>query len=316
MSKRYFTSLLLLLALIGSMGWHSSLAQSGGEEYFNETGHWLKGEFLAKYYSAPDPILLYGYPTTSAFLSPTTNLMVQYFQKARFELHPEAREGQRVQLSLLGEYLYVRSEPAREINQSATCRYFSNDLKVCYDFLKFYDDHGGEAQFGLPVSNLERRNGVIVQHFQYARFEWHPEFQPGQRVWLSLLGYEYFYKIGENPNYLKAEPNPESAIQGVLALKMRAYPKDAITSLNGVQTIYVVVQDQTLLAVPGATIRLTVLLPSGEVKRYEADPTNENGMTRLTFPFTSDGVGNALVTVEAIRKPFSVVTTTSFRIWW
>ena len=105
MGKRYFASILLFLALISGLSWQRSSAQIGGEEYFEETGHRVTGEFLTKFHSVSNPLRIYGYPITEAYQDPTTRLLTQYFQKARFELFLIAPEGQRVQLTPLGKYL-------------------------------------------------------------------------------------------------------------------------------------------------------------------------------------------------------------------
>ena len=316
MNKRTTVSIFLLLTLFSSMAWRSSLAQSAGEQYFDETGHWVKGEFLTKYNSVPDPFAIYGYPITEAYLDQTKNQLVQYFQKARFEMHPEAPPGQRVQLSLLGELLYEPGVPVPSGVRSPTCRTFENGFKVCYSLLDFYEKNGGEALFGLPISNLEYRYGLMVQYFQYARFEFNYRNPLGQMVVLAHLGREYFTVIGENPRRLLPVPDGYT-FQTILSLRVRAYPLRAVTPLKGKQTIFVVVQDQTLLRVPGAQVTLAVQMPSGEQILYIVqNPTDKNGITRITIPFDSDQVGIVQITVKATRDNLEAKTTTSFRVWW
>jgi hypothetical protein len=315
-NKRTIANILLLLTLFSSMAWRSSLAQSAGEQYFKETGHWVKGEFLTKYNSVPDPLARYGYPITEAFLDQTRNLLVQYFQKARFEMHPEAPPGQLVHLTPLGDLLYEPGAPVPSGVRSSTCRTFENGYKVCYSLLKFFDQNGGLAQFGLPISNLEYRNGLMVQYFQYARFEFNYRSPLGEMVGLAHLGREYFTMIGENPRRLLPAPG-NFTFQTILSLRVRAYPLRAVTSLKGEQTIYVVVQDQTLLRVPGAQVTIAVQMPSGEQNLYIVqNPTNENGITKITFHFDSKEVGIVQITVKATRDTLEAKTTTSFRVWW
>jgi len=314
-SKQYLVSLVLLLALIGGFGWQKSLAQTGGEEYFEETGHWVRGKFLIKYRSVPNPLQLYGYPITDLFLDPTSNLVVQYFQKARFELHPEAPADQRVQLSPLGEYMY-RGTPAPAKKSSPACRNFQGGLQVCYDFLKFYLSNGGEEQFGQPLSNWERHNNLFVQYFQKARFEWYQGQPDGQPVLLGNLGMEYFTFIGENPIRLRSKPGNNIA-DGILSLKVRAYPARAVTPRNGTQTIYVVVQDQRLFPVEEADVSITIKMPSGEELRYIfPTQTNKNGVTQFMFPFATDTIGIVKIEVTANSGLLESNTTTSFRVWW
>jgi len=68
-----------------------TIAQTtGGSQYFPETSHWVSGPFLDKYNSVEEPELLFGYPITEEFDDPISGYLVQYFQRARFELHPKA----------------------------------------------------------------------------------------------------------------------------------------------------------------------------------------------------------------------------------
>ncbi len=81
--------------------------------YFPETGHSLCGAFLAYWQSYGiefgDPgvsfresLALFGYPISEPFTDPVTGLRVQYFERARFEEHPQNPEPYRVLLGLLG----------------------------------------------------------------------------------------------------------------------------------------------------------------------------------------------------------------------
>jgi hypothetical protein len=99
---RRFAAWFLFLAL-----WLAPNAQAGAQaseavQYFPETGHNVKGEFLRFYKDALNPVLVYGYPITEQFRS-RDGKVVQYFQRARFELNPDAPGNQNVQLTPLGE---------------------------------------------------------------------------------------------------------------------------------------------------------------------------------------------------------------------
>ena len=84
-----------------------ALAQMEGERYFDDTGHWVRGPFLV-YYDAHGGSATFGLPITDDFVDENGQLM-QYFQRARLEWHPEAPEGQNVRLGNLGEELQVFS---------------------------------------------------------------------------------------------------------------------------------------------------------------------------------------------------------------
>lgn len=180
-------------------------AQSAEVLYFVETGHNLSGEFLQKFRNASDPLLVYGYPITEQ-LTGREGRLVQYFQRARFEFHPELPAGQRVQLTPLGRALY---SPLMQLNVTnpAGCEYFAaTGFWVCFDFLQFYRAHGGLAQFGYPISPFEFHDGLVVQYFEYARFEWQPSLPQGAQVVLTMVGRIYFSALGEDPGLLARVP--------------------------------------------------------------------------------------------------------------
>lgn len=91
-------------------------AVSGDCWFFPETGHAVCGRFLAYWRSYGlefgDPgisfresLALFGYPISEPFTDPDTGLTIQYFERARFEYHPENPEPYQVLLGLLGRDL-------------------------------------------------------------------------------------------------------------------------------------------------------------------------------------------------------------------
>jgi len=318
MGKMRWLATLLVAAIILGIGGQQTLAQTGQEEYFEQTGHSVTGEFLDAYRRASNPAQLYGYPITDAFKDPTTDWLVQYFQKARFELHLGETGQQRFQLSPLGEYLYQAGQPLAVPANSPACRTFEpGGFQVCYAFLDFFLSNGGEAQFGKPISNLELHEEVMTQYFQRARFEWRPSLPAGQRVVLSDLGTHYFYARAEDPTRLRPDPG-DDIIKGVLNLKASAYPNRAVTGRTGTQTVYIVVQDQRLLPIAGAQVKVVAHLPSGKDVLCKAPPapTNAQGITQCTFQFTTDKIGSVEIEVNVSRENLTAQTVTSFRIWW
>lgn len=316
MLRRQLVLGLVILVLIGSTTWHRSLAQSR-EEYFDQTGHVVTGEFLDFYHSVPNPVQLYGYPITDAFQDSNHNLWVQYFQKARFELDPTGVPGKRVKLSPLGEYLHTPGRLATRPPDPGACRAFAPDgFWVCHAFLDFYNKNGGAAQFGEPLSNAQLQDGRTVQYFTNARFEWHPEYKGGPTVMLADLGRLYFENQAEDPSLRLAHQGGDT-INSIRALKVRAYPTQAVTGKTGSQTIYVMVQDQRLLPVENAEVAILIQLPDQPGKAWvDLPPTNKAGITQLAFPFNTEEIGVATIQVVASRGDLESGTTTSFRIWW
>jgi hypothetical protein len=88
-----------------------------GEQYFAQTGHLVRGPFLQKWLSTGG-LRVHGYPISEELteVSPTDGraYLVQYFQRARFEYHPEnAGSPYDILLGMLGRQLYSRQYPER-----------------------------------------------------------------------------------------------------------------------------------------------------------------------------------------------------------
>src|SRR5258708_1734863 len=94
------------------------LAKPGSDgQYFAETGHNLSGKFLA-YWQETGGLPIYGFPISEPFMEQSKSdgktYLVQYFERNRFELHPElAGTRFEVELGLLGsELLDAQGGPA------------------------------------------------------------------------------------------------------------------------------------------------------------------------------------------------------------
>lgn len=307
------------MLLLSNQGVATALVERS--RYFPETGQWVSGEFLELYESVPDPEVVFGYPITEAFdaglsVNPSGTL-VQYFERARFELHPENPADLRVTRTLLGEYYFDRDEflPASHYKPSPyACRDIPDDgLPVCYAFLQFFDQFGGVAQFGYPISELVIHQGRMVQYFQRARFEWHPENLPGMKVSLSNLGREYFYDLNENFDLIR--PHSDDILAHPLQLRVHAFVNRAVMPPNGLQEVFVIVQNQTLQPVHGAHVMLRLTLPSGKMHDFSMPLTNSNGISQVAFIVQDEPAGLAHVVVEVRTVELHVTTETSFRIW-
>jgi len=76
--------------------------------YFPETGHNLSNAFKAFWEAEPKALLYFGFPISEErreVLSDGHTYVTQAFERARFEYHPEAPEGQQVQLGRIGAEL-------------------------------------------------------------------------------------------------------------------------------------------------------------------------------------------------------------------
>jgi hypothetical protein len=306
----------LIAVIIGvfGLGWDPANSQIESE-YFAETGHHVEGDFLLYYRAHPQPEVVYGYPITETFID-SEGLIVQYFQRARFEWHPENPPDQRVTLSALGELLYTPDAPVPFLPNPNQCQTFEPDgFDVCYAFREFYLANGGPAFFGLPISPLEQRQGRYVQYFQFARLQWHPEHGGSSlEVRPSELGRFYFDAVREDPHLLMAA-QPLNAIPEILKLQSAAFPGQATASAGHGQSVFVIVQDQNRTPVAGVQASLQITLPSGEVLPVVLGITNAHGIVGRHFDLPDDaGLGFATVEVTAANADFSVDTRTTFRI--
>ncbi len=298
-----------------------ALTQAGSTRYFDATGQWVSGDFLDFYEQAPEPDMMFGDPITPAFDSTLSKdpsgTLIQYFEKARFEFHPENPPEMRVTLTPLGRYFYhqdVIVPSSWQQNSPYACKSFSVDTPpVCYDFLQFFNLNGGVAKFGYPISELVTNKNRPVQYFDWAVLEWHPECSDGDIVSLADLGTRYFYAIGEDPSFLTSTTNGIPA--NLIELRVNAFVKRAIIPPNGMQEVYVVVQNQILQPVSGAQVYMQLFLPSGITLVYSMPLTNSHGISQVPFNVKDEPVGLARVVIDVRTEDRHVTSETSFRIW-
>jgi subtilisin family serine protease len=172
--------------------------------YFPEVGHTLKGPFL-RFWRENGGLAIFGYPLSEEFqeVSPTDGktYTVQYFERNRFEHHPEfAGSRNEVLMGLLGiEMTRGRTFlPGAPFQSTPTNVYFrETQHSLSGPFLKYWQEHGGLPIFGYPISEELVENGYLVQYFERNRFEHHPEFAGSpNEVLLGLLGVEIAKRNG------------------------------------------------------------------------------------------------------------------------
>ena len=174
---------------------------------FPETGKQICGAFLA-HWQANGGLAQQGLPLTDAFVevNPTDGkpYLTQYFERARFEAHPEHAPPYDVLLGLLGqEQLQAKyggtTPPGLADNPlGAACVAFPETGKqICGAFLAHWQANGGLAQQGLPLTDLFLETNPTdgrqypTQYTERARFEYHAAHQgTPHAVLLGLLGRE------------------------------------------------------------------------------------------------------------------------------
>jgi len=100
--------------------------------------------------------------------------------------------------------------PADPSPAKSGCVYFlATQHNLCAGFRSYWEQFGGLAVYGMPITEEFVENGVTVQYFERARFEWHPGVWPERYdVLLGLLGNEVTAgRRGEAP-FQAVQANP------------------------------------------------------------------------------------------------------------
>ncbi len=299
-------------------------------KYFAETGHYVCDEFL-DFYETRGDLEIFGYPLTERFHDDELDLDVQYFQRARMELHQLGSDSYQVKLgSLVDELGYdfsaVDPSQLRALNASAQ-RYFPEaGHTVSYAFLDFFLEHGGLEIFGYPRSEMTIGDGYVVQYFQRVRMEWHPEAFPSPQVRLTNLGETYIERFGVPRDYdrpvnptgriaedaVSASPSEERVTQ----IAADASVRHIISAQEGLQTVFVYVTDQKGQPVEGAFVEMAVRNQQ-DVRRYEFAPTDESGFTRHSFDIFPAFPGRkVLIDVTVSYANLTTTAQAFFLSWW
>jgi hypothetical protein len=155
---------------------------------FQETGKAVSGGFR-RYWEERGGLSIFGLPISDEVREGA--VIVQYFERARFEYHP-SQDGvlSEVRLGLIGTELR-RPDPPRPAPEGGNGRHFAETGHTLSGaFLRFWEERGGLALFGLPITDETREGPLTVQYFERARFELHPS--SGQTVLLGQLGREVY----------------------------------------------------------------------------------------------------------------------------
>ena len=307
-------------------------------EYFSETGHWVCGEFL-DFFHTRGGLELFGYPLTEAFDDPMHGgLRVQYFQRARMEWHPSKPSPHKVLLGLLVDelaYDFPRAEQEQVSMASGPLHHYFPETQhvVSFAFLDYFRKQGGVDIFGYPRSEFMYESGRIVQYFQRARMEWHPESRGGPQMRLANLGEVYIEEFGLPGDYDDPVPpaaRPDETVSGAYdfnqgdarlgsvatRLNLDASVQLVITGREGTQTLFVYVSDQQRRPMEGVPVTATVRYPSRR-QPIRLDPTDDSGFTRASFDILPTSPGKRVV-IDVFASYRGLATTTQmfFLPWW
>ncbi len=200
-------ALALLLCALGPV---RGSVQAAASRYFPETGKTVNDPFLP-YWTGHGGLSQQGYPIVDSYNEVNDadgqTYLTQYFERARFEYHPENSDPKfQVLLGLLGKEALAAKygdnppDSSTETVPGDGSQTFSETGKTVTGlFLDYWNTHGGLEQQGYPITeaydevNDADGQTYITQYFERARFEYHPEnSDPKFQVLLGLVGQEVY----------------------------------------------------------------------------------------------------------------------------
>jgi hypothetical protein len=188
----------------------------------------------------------FGYPLGPATALPTADgtYTIQYFERARFELHPENDPPYDVLLGRLGvELLSARGQDWTELapeSEAADCLFWQETLhNICGPFLEAWRSAGVQlddnitltdaehlALWGLPISSPQptttEAGVVLTQWFERARIEQ----QPNGSITFGRLGAELQQAPAAPPVEPPSAPPAQAAAPSVPATPSVPFPSE------------------------------------------------------------------------------------------
>lgn len=220
--RRLHAAIMLLIATLLLMLVPTPMAAAA--RTFPETGYSVDGRFL-QFWESNGGLPVFGLPISEQRPERGSEgtFEVQWFERERFERHPENRAPYDVLLGRLGdEALRQAGRDWRSFPPGAPregCLFFAETSHtLCEPFLSYWRNHGLEfdgrrgtsyaeslALFGLPLSEPAPETNssgftVLTQWFERARFEYLPDNPDPYKVLLGRLGVEVFAPGRENPD--------------------------------------------------------------------------------------------------------------------
>jgi hypothetical protein len=309
-------SLILTVGLTSDLG-AVALADTPFCAFMPETGHNVHGVFLT-YYRAHNGAENFGAPLTEALWE--RDRIVQYFERARFEFHPENPEPYRVQVSMLGDLYSSTDVPMKSgaipPANNPNFRYFpESGQMISFAIKEYFDKSGGTEILGYPTSSLRFESGSFVQYFQKQRLVWNPAEPSANKVRPSPVGrvaldwrYATDYKwrarmpndwCGTLPKESTPTPAPfviPTPSGGNAALNLQVRVRFRQTGVTGPQYVDVTVEDQNGKRVSNVALYAVVYLTNGE-RHFPLLSSNASGSSMFGFEIGNQPT-NSTVTVE------------------
>ena len=186
---------------------------------------------------------------------------VQWFERARYEAHPENKAPFDVLLGLLGVNLtegrpsidaatkqvkdpvdqpFVKIANPEDADRQTKLWFPETGHSVSGKILEYWNTYGGVQQFGFPLSEQFQEasptdgKSYTVQYFERNRFELHPEKQAPYEVELGLLGVQQYRTLPIPSDRLPfAPPKGVRSSKDTLVLAVPQEPPTLLTLYDG-----------------------------------------------------------------------------------
>ena len=247
------TALVIMLILLLAPTLTPVASANTAQRCFAETGYCIEGRFL-EYWEQNGGLPIFGYPlgaqASKVNREDGRTYTVQWFERSRFELHPENTRPYDVLLGRVGDDALLLQDrnwwvEGREPGPKDGCLWFEYtghnicDVAPGLGFLSYWQRHSlhglpsgsynsSLALFGLPLTeakleiNPDSGQPIMTQWFERARFEYHNEQPAGNVVLLGLLG-----------NDLLGRTTPRYLWPGALPHGLVVQPQDAHADNGG-----------------------------------------------------------------------------------
>ena len=185
--------------------WKNGPSPCDGGSTFSQTGQSICKQ-MESYWQRYGGVAQFGYPI-SGWLDEKSatdgkTYLVQYFERAKFELHPENKGTlYEVLIGLLGRQFHAVDPPVPPLNDGRHQYFKETGHNVSTLFYNYWQQHGGLFVNGYPISEEFQEKSsdgktYAVQYFERARFEYHPENKPPYDVLLGFLGRQAWNQRG------------------------------------------------------------------------------------------------------------------------
>jgi hypothetical protein len=246
--QRNFGRVAVYAGVIGAMavslipaGAHTASAQGNSRKIgdFNVSGRFL--DIWSAHGNDQANTYVNGLPITDVHSEISTEngkaYDTQWFERAKYEAHPENQAPYDVLLGRLGANQVAgrgRIDPATgkvsdpadaafagidkpaDVNGTTKVWFQETRHSVSGKILQYWNQYGGLQQFGFPLSEafneISATDGKTyqVQYFERARFEVHPELQDPYAVELGLLGVQQYKATPIAADKLPIAPIPNN----------------------------------------------------------------------------------------------------------